>query len=125
MRKLQKDPSTYFKIGMARSPCDYILSVWTFQGTERGQRNHGIQQECLDSKLGKKKHQRLYVNLDGRKPSPKDVELFKKWVFLSAGRRVHYLGYRQCLSNLSSRDEQDVFHALDTVNISARYDCIL
>lgn len=97
--RLRKNQSSFFKIGMTRSPCDYILSLWLFQGSSFGQRNHAIQHECLKKKLGYQKERHMYAkNVDKPNPTKEELDRFKKWVFLSAGRRIHYLGYRQYIA---------------------------
>lgn len=141
--------SNYFKIGMARNPCDYLLSMWNFQSKTNSPHGSGPR-ECLQSHY-KGDVNELYRQGEGYLTSTDDLARFRKWVRASAGSWVHYLSFRSymalhndkkyhsteigksfddgqflaCMHELPDKKQKSIKDKLMEVDLSERYDCII
>jgi len=141
-----------FRIGLVRSPCDYLLSMWTFQSTMQGSvTGHGTwPHECLAASHPDEDVSKYYAQSPGTVPSTEeDKARFRGWVRASAGSHLHYLSYRSyiaahhdpsafkadpmwddgqymaCLGGLPAEDEQRIADKLQAFDLDARYDCLI
>eukprot|EP00929_Paragymnodinium_shiwhaense_P112950 TRINITY_DN81210_c0_g1_i1.p2 TRINITY_DN81210_c0_g1~~TRINITY_DN81210_c0_g1_i1.p2 ORF type:complete len:432 (+),score=109.18 TRINITY_DN81210_c0_g1_i1:69-1364(+) len=140
----------YFRIGMVRSPCDYLLSMWTFQSTGvalKDSSGHGdFPRNCLKETVGND-----YIKLYGKDnetffDTDADKQRFRQWVKVTAGRHMHQLSLRSflasklrpsphqdwddgqiesCFGRLSDQQEQTIADALATTDLNKRYDCLI
>lgn len=108
----------YFRIGFARNPCDYLLSMWAFQSMPYGRKENGEKdtghseqpRQCLSRTLGFDSIENVTeYYADGGKyiGGPFNIARFNRWVRATAGQTMHYLSYRSYLAlhlNLAPRD---------------------
>lgn len=141
----------YFKIGMVRAPCDYLLSMWAFQShkyfddtsTGHGDWPRNCLQKYYDGNASE-----LYAQSE-RSNTTDDVERFKKWVRAAGGSQMHYLTYRSyvalhsdaklykdtpgwddgqyfaCVGEYSDSEQKAIKTKLMATDLSQRYDCLI
>jgi len=150
----EKEHSKYFRIGMIRSPCDYLVSIWNFQSSPYGKdTGHGRwPRECLQ-KYHKGDITDLYANITkygigSLLKSVTQKDRFQKWVREIGGDKMHYLSYRSymalhadpqylkkstfddgqyytCLKDHSESEQNTIQETLMTTDFSQRYECII
>jgi len=146
--------SKYFRIGMVRSPCDYLVSIWNFQSSPYGKdTGHGVwPRKCLQ-KYHKGDITNLYANITKYGPnsilrSVTQKDRFQQWVREVGGEKMHYLTYRfyralhadpqylkkstfddgqyyTCIKDHSESEQNTIQEALMTTDFSQRYECII
>jgi hypothetical protein len=136
-----------FRIGAIRSPCDYLLSMWAFQSNLRTRSSHGVgQHQCLQDQVGHESAEQYY----GREgmDSEELKQVFRRWVRVTAGKRLHYLTYRfylaahidpinsqlpdwddgqvtGCPDKVGATKEEQIVNALQHLDLNQRYDCLI
>lgn len=104
--RLNETHKDYFRIGLVREPCSYLVSLWAFQSSPYGgTTGHGSwPRQCLGMTLdetdGEADLGAYYgdVGLSGDLSDPENVHRFRSWVRVSAGAHLHYLSYREYLA---------------------------
>jgi len=141
--------SQYFRIGMIRSPCDYLVSIWNFQSSPYGnETGHGRwPRECLQ-KYYKGDISELYADKN-KQMTVEQKDRFQKWVREVGAKNLHYLTYRSyvalhmdpkyyvkskvfddgqyytCLRDHSEAEQKAIQETLMTSDFSQRYDCLI
>lgn len=88
-----------FRMGIVRSPCDYLLSMWSYQSmhlcggeeSKRGGHADAARKCAFDSDLFGKDHADNFF-------SEADVQRFRRWVRATAGREMHFLSLRSYMA---------------------------
>lgn len=142
-----------FRIGLVRSPCNYLLSMWAFHSTVQDDNRYGHAwwaKNCfVETHPGEDVRKYYAQNVSQIPATDDDKARFRSWVRASAGTRLHYLSYRSyiaahhdptafkndtawddgqfkaCLGSLPQADEERIADALLKFDLHARYDCLL